>query len=38
MMLLEETFTAARHALGMVWINKNQLDDIRKSYEEDQDA
>lgn len=35
MELLEETFTAARHALGMGWINKDQLDTIRKSCEED---
>jgi len=35
MMLLEETFTAARHALGMGYINKDQLDSIRKSCEED---
>ncbi|WP_051286380.1 App1 family protein [Salinimicrobium terrae] len=35
MKLLEETFSAARHALGMGWINKDQLDSIRKSCEED---
>ena len=35
MVLLEETFSAARHALGMGWINKDQLDTIRKSCEED---
>ena len=35
MLLVEETFTAARHALGMGWINKDQLDKIRKSSEED---
>ncbi|WP_029036999.1 App1 family protein [Salinimicrobium xinjiangense] len=35
MELIEETFTAARHALRMSWINKDQLDNIRKSCEED---
>ncbi|NJY63283.1 DUF2183 domain-containing protein [Salinimicrobium sp. CDJ15-81-2] len=35
MELLPDTFTAARHALGMGWINKDQLDTIRKSCEED---
>lgn len=30
-----ETFTAARHALGMGWINKDQLDKVRQSCEED---
>ena len=35
MLLLEETFTAARHALGMGWINKDQLDSIRESCEQD---
>lgn len=35
MVLLEETYTAARHALGNGWINKDQLDTIRQSCEED---
>ena len=35
MVLLEETFSAARHALGMGWINKDQLDSIRQSCEEE---
>lgn len=34
MVLLEETFSAARHALGMSWINKDQLDTVRKACEE----
>ena len=35
MELLPETFTAARHALGKGWINKDQLDVIRKRCEEE---
>ncbi len=35
MELLPDTFTAARHALGMGWINKDQLDTIRQRCEED---
>lgn len=35
MLLVEETFSAARHALGMGWINKDQLDSIRTACEED---
>jgi phosphatidate phosphatase APP1 len=35
MVLVEETFSAARHALRMGWINKNQLDKIRKDCEKD---
>lgn len=35
MELLPDTFTAARHSLGMGWINKDQLDTIRKSCEKD---
>lgn len=35
MELLPDTFAAARHALGMGWINKDQLDVVRQRCEED---
>lgn len=35
MLLVEETFPAARHALGMDWINKDQLGAVREDTAKD---
>ncbi len=36
MLLLEETYSAAKHAAKMKWINEDQLEEIKKACEEDQ--
>ncbi|MEG9328852.1 phosphatase domain-containing protein [Salinimicrobium catena] len=35
MLLLEETYTAAKHALKMKWISEDQLEDIKRECEKD---
>lgn len=36
MELMEETLSAAKHAVKMGWINENQLEDVRQACEEDE--
>ena len=36
MQLIEETYSAAKHALGMNWINEEQLEEIKQACQEDQ--
>ncbi|MBC5993866.1 App1 family protein [Pontibacter cellulosilyticus] len=36
MELVEETYTAAKHALKMGWINEGQLEDVKQACEEDE--
>lgn len=38
MFYAEETFSAARHALQMGWINKDQLDDVRESCKKESEG